>query len=62
MSQCTWDNVPIILSIRDVAQLLDIGQTKAYELVNSGTIPRLKIGKTFKISRDVLKKWIEKDE
>jgi len=48
------------LRIIEVAKLLGIGRSKAYELVASGEIPSVRFGeRTVRVSRDALDKWIE---
>jgi len=54
-----WDSFPIMLSVKDVAQLLGVGQAKAYALLNQEGFPQVRLGKMRKVSRDALKKWIE---
>jgi excisionase family DNA binding protein len=56
-----WDEVPLLLSVKDVANILGIGQATAYSLVNSGTLPRVKIGKNYKVSKGLLRQWLEKE-
>jgi len=48
-----------VLSVMEVAELLGICRSKAYELVNKEGFPRFKIGKTIRIRKLSLMKWIE---
>lgn len=52
MKYSDFDSMPLVLSVGDVAETLEIGRNKAYGLVNSGTIKALKIGNHFRIPRD----------
>lgn len=49
-----------VMTIRDVAQYLRISEAKVYELARSGTIPALRIGKSWRFQKDLLKDWIRK--
>lgn len=44
--------MPMVLSVVDIADTLAIGRCKAYTLVNSGVIKSLKIGNTYRIPRE----------
>jgi prophage regulatory protein len=46
------------LSLKDVQQLLGIGRTKAYELVVTGELPAVKIGRCIRIDRRELDEWL----
>lgn len=49
-----------VMTTRDVAQYLRISEAKVYELARSGTIPALRIGKSWRFQKDLLKDWIRK--
>ena len=49
-----------VMTIREVAQYLRISEAKVYELARSGTIPALRIGKSWRFQKDLLKEWIRK--
>ena len=40
----TYDELPLMLSVSQVADVLGIGRTNAYELVKEKDFPSLKIG------------------
>ena len=48
------------LSLKDVQQLLGIGRTKAYELVVTGELPAVRIGRCIRISRRELDEWLHR--
>ena len=54
------DELPMFLSVMDLADLLGISRASAYELVNEEEFPRLKIvqGRTI-IPRDRLLEWLD---
>ena len=47
------------LSLKDVQQLLGIGRTKAYELVATGELPAVRIGRSIRINKGELDEWIQ---
>jgi excisionase family DNA binding protein len=46
------------LSLKDVQQLLGIGRTKAYELVVTGELPAVRIGRCIRVNRRELHEWL----
>lgn len=54
------DELPMFLSVMDVANLLGISRASAYELVREDNFPKLKIipGRTI-IPRDRLFEWLD---
>lgn len=49
--------LPFSLSPKDVVKLLPHGQTKVYQMLESGEIPAKKLGGKWVISRDVFLSW-----
>ncbi len=47
------------LKVPEVAELLKIARSRAYELVASGEIPAVKIGRSVRVSRKELDRWLE---
>ena len=54
------EELPMFLTVMDVANLLGISRASAYELVREGNFPKLKIvqGRTI-IPRDRLLEWLD---
>ena len=54
------DEMPMFLTVMDVANLLGISRARAYELVREDNFPKLKIvqGRTI-IPRDRLLEWLD---
>jgi excisionase family DNA binding protein len=48
------------LSLKDVQQLLGIGRTKAYQLVGTGEVPAVRIGRCIRINRRELDEWLHR--
>jgi len=48
------------LSLKDVQQLLGIGKTKTYELVTTGELPAVRIGRCIRVNRRELDEWLHR--
>jgi excisionase family DNA binding protein len=46
--------LPLVLTVQQVQDILDVSKTTAYELVHSGAIASVKIGRTFRVTRSAL--------
>jgi excisionase family DNA binding protein len=46
------------LSLKDVQQMLGIGRTKAYELIATGELPAVRIGRCIRVNRQELDEWL----
>lgn len=47
------------LKVPEVAEVLRIARSRAYELVGSGEIPSIRIGRSVRVSRKELDRWLE---
>ena len=47
------------LKVPEVADVLRIARSRAYELVADGEIPAVKIGRSVRVSRKELDRWLE---
>ena len=50
--------MPLLLTINQVAALLNIGRTKTYEIVRSNKMQSIKVGSRRLIPRDAVEKYI----
>ena len=55
----SYDELPLMLSVPDVASVLGISRAGAYELVKENGFPTLTIGSRILVPRDKLVKWID---
>jgi excisionase family DNA binding protein len=46
------------LSLKDIQRLLGIGRTKVYELVATGELPAVRIGRCIRVNRGELDEWL----
>lgn len=51
-------NVPEMLSAKEVSEILKIGYVKTLDLMKYGKIPSIKLGNTYRTSREALTGWI----
>lgn len=47
------------LKVPEVAEVLQIARSRAYELVGSGEIPSVRIGRSVRVNRSELDRWLE---
>jgi excisionase family DNA binding protein len=50
--------LPFVLTVQQVQKILRVSKTTAYELVNSGTLESVKIGRTFRVTRSAFAKFL----
>lgn len=59
----TWDKYPIMLSVQQVAEILQMGKWTAYNLVHMEDFPAIRIGQhKIRVNKEALKNWIEKQK
>lgn len=56
-----YENLPAVLNANQLAAALGISRAGAYQLLNMGTFPTLRIGKRLLVPRDKLIDWIEQN-
>lgn len=49
---------PILLRPDDAREIVSIGRTKFYQLLSSGEIPSIHIGRSVRVPLDGLKAWV----
>ena len=49
----------LLLRPSEVAESLGICRTRAYDLINSGTIPSIRLGKSLRVPAETLRAWID---
>ena len=54
----SYDELPLTLTVDDLKDALNIGRNAAYDLVRSGQIFSLKIGKTIRVPKDAIMDYI----
>ena len=54
-----YEDLPLMLSVPEVGEVLGISRAAAYELVRSKGFPRMKIGTRILVPRDKFLAWID---
>ena len=54
----SFDDLPLTLRVEDLMPVLDIGRNTAYELVRSGQIRSIRIGRQLRIPRDAVVEFL----
>lgn len=49
-----------VLTVSDAAKLLRIGRNQLYDALGRGEIPHRRIGRSIRLSRVVLLRWLER--
>jgi excisionase family DNA binding protein len=52
----------LLLRVPEVAKALGLGRTKVYELIATGELPVIRLGRAVRISVTALQKWVEERE
>lgn len=55
----SYDDLPLMLSAPEVAEVLGISRAGAYDLVRSAGFPRMKLGNRILVPKDKFIKWID---
>lgn len=54
MKMVCLEDVPHVLKVKDLPPLLKVGRNTAYELVRSGQIHSVKVGRVYRIPRNAV--------
>jgi excisionase family DNA binding protein len=57
-SEVKWMQQKMVYTVKEMAQALDIGISKAYDLVRQNAVPNKKVGKRILIPREALLVWL----
>ena len=52
------DNLPLALTVKDVAKLLGISRNTTYRLVRSKKLPSIRVGRQIRIPRSALEEYL----
>ena len=56
--RATGDGIRMLLTAKEVEAALQLGRTRTYQLLRSGEIPVLRVGRVLRISRLALEQWV----
>ncbi len=54
-----FSSTPLLLTIAQVATILNLGRTKVYELIDKENLPIHKFGRATRISPTELQQWLQ---
>lgn len=57
----SYDELPLTLSVQEIAIVLGISKISAYELVRSKGFPILKIGSRLVVPKEKFSEWVEQN-
>ncbi len=57
----SFDDLPLTLRVEDLMPILGIGRNTAYELVRSGQIRSVKIGRQIRIPKDAVVEYLKQN-
>ena len=57
---CNLQDLPMTLRVEELMPILGIGRNTAYELIRSGQIRSIRIGRQIRIPRDALLEFLQK--
>lgn len=59
MRSKNFDDLPLILTPKDLAKIYPGGRNKVYELFHRTDFPAVRHGRRFFVFKDALKNWLE---
>ena len=51
--------LPLMLTVEDLSKFFAIGKNTAYELIHSGAIRSVRVGRSFRIPRDAITEFLQ---
>lgn len=50
----------LLLTVAEAREVLNIGRSKMYELLNTGVIPSVRLGRSLRVPIVALQQWLDK--
>ena len=57
----SFDDLPLTLRVEDLMPILGIGRNTAYELVRSGQIKSIRIGRQIRVPKDAVEHFLKQN-
>ena len=54
----SYDELPLLLNVKQMADLLGVSDSSVYELIQEDGFPALRIGKRIVVPKEELREWI----
>lgn len=61
-SRLSWDNLPPFLTPADIISLLNCARGMVYNLLQSGEIPSIRIGRAVRVDTRDFVAWVERSK
>lgn len=58
MQYTNFEQLPLVISVEELAKILGIGRNSAYELVKSDQIYTVRCGRQIRIPKEALKRYL----
>jgi excisionase family DNA binding protein len=59
---CKLDDFPFMLSVENLASVLNISKSNAYKVMNRADFPSIRIGKRLLVNKESVVNWIDNQE
>lgn len=56
---CNYDELPLVLDMKDIQRIMGISRGLAYELVHRPDFPAVRTGRLIKVSKKAFFEWME---
>ncbi|MPL96599.1 hypothetical protein SDC9_42781 [bioreactor metagenome] len=56
----SFDELPVTLRVEDLTAILDIGRNTAYELIRSGQIRSVRVGRQIRIPKEAVQEFFQR--
>ncbi len=54
-----WEELPLMLSVKDVAKILSVGRNTAYNLFHRESFPRILFGRNLRVEKNSFREWLK---
>jgi Helix-turn-helix domain len=61
-NKLTREDLPDVMSVKDVQQFLGIGRRQSYEMIENPPFHVVRVGKIYKISKISFLRWLDGDK
>jgi excisionase family DNA binding protein len=51
----------VMMKVHDVAEYLRLSEAKVYRMANSGQLPAMRFGKTWRFNKTIIDEWIRRE-
>ena len=62
MESTTFENLPLLLTVGEMASVLRLGRNSAYQLVRDGNIQSIHVGRSIRVPRNALIQFVERTQ